>query len=193
MDLCGHLLLRIRRSMLLNLHNLLLLHGLLLLSLYLLIQGNTLLLLLVYHGQEQLLLDRDFLVTLFWGRLQNDLIVGSHLWINCTFTILLLLGVVRGLRPLLLPAFDQLDGHLFIIFNLLIRYDLRERWLEFEGLFGILINIILHWHELFEVFGRFMHRQQFDLPFLNVVGFGDYLFDIDLFDVGRRLLGWFDH
>ena len=37
-----------------------------------------------------------------------------------------------------------------------------------------------------------MHRQQFDLLFLHISGSGNYLFYIDLFNVGRRFLGWFN-
>lgn len=50
----------------------------------------------------------------------------------------------------------------------------------------------MHRNKLSQIFRRLMHRQQFDLPFLHIIGSRNHLFDVDLFDVGCRFLGWFN-
>ena len=141
-------------------------------------------LLLVNHGQEQLLVHHHLLVGLFRRCLNH---ISCDLRVDGGLGVLLLLGVVRRLGPLLF-AFHELDGHLLVRFDLLVRYYLRKRWLQLQRFFRLLIVDRV---ELFQVFGRLMHRQQLDLLLLNIIGSG-HLLDIDLFDRGQGLLGWLD-
>lgn len=130
------------------------------------------------------------MVTLFWRRLHQDFVIASDLRVDGGLTVLLLLGIVRGLRPLLLPL-HQLDGHLLVRFNLLVRYYLRKRRLQLQGVSRVLT--VLDRIELFQVFGRLMHREQLDLLLLQVVGCPrHHLLDVDLFNLRRRLLGRFN-